>query len=134
MLSRINKVLPELLIGIILYGILLQSTIVWFISDKLRYSTGLWIGILLACAMSIHLAIIIEDAVSLGKGSRVLAVKSVLRYLIVAAVLFAMMVFHLGNLFSAFAGILGMKVSAYLQPYTHKMMLWIIKKINSKSE
>ncbi|MFV0465851.1 MAG: hypothetical protein ACK5ML_07250 [Lachnospiraceae bacterium] len=134
MFSRINRVLPELLIGIVLYGLALQVCGVWFASDKLRYSTGVWIGILLACAMSIHLAIVIEDAVSLGKSARTLAAKSVGRYLIVAVVLFVMMYFQLGNIFAAFAGILGMKVSAYLQPYTHKLVLWIMKKVNRNSK
>ena len=34
-----------------------------------------------------------------------------------------MMYFKLGNLISAFIGVLGLKVSAYLQPFIHKKIL-----------
>ena len=30
---------------------------------------------------------------------------------------------HLGNLFSAFIGVFGLKISAYLQPLAHKVIL-----------
>ena len=33
-----------------------------------------------------------------------------------------MMYFKLGNLISAFLGVLGLKVSAYAQPFMHKMI------------
>ena len=44
MLRRINQVLPELILEIFLYGLLVQLVGVWFVEDKLLYSTGLWIG------------------------------------------------------------------------------------------
>jgi len=46
-----------------------------------------------------------------------------LRYLIVVVVFFVMMKFNLGNLATAFIGVLGLKVSAYLQPFAHKVIL-----------
>ena len=126
MLRRINDVLPELVLGIVIYGMLVELTGVWFVSDKLRYSTGLLIGILLAIGMAINIAVVIRDAVEIygedGAKNRVI-IKSVLRYLIVVIVFFVMMKFNLGNLFTAFIGVLGLKVSAYLQPFTHKVIL-----------
>ena len=41
MLRRINEALPELILGIILYGLAVELIGVWFVADKLRYSTGL---------------------------------------------------------------------------------------------
>ena len=38
MLKRLNKVLPELILGILIYGILVQITGIWFVKDKLSYS------------------------------------------------------------------------------------------------
>ena len=35
MLRRINQALPELLAGILLYGLLLQVTGIWFVGDKI---------------------------------------------------------------------------------------------------
>ena len=126
MLRRLNDVLPELVLGIVIYGIIVEIAGVWFVADKLRYSTGLLIGISLAIGMAINIAVVIRDAVEIygedGAKNRVI-VKSILRYLIVVVVFFVMMKFNLGNLFTAFIGVLGLKVSAYLQPFTHKVIL-----------
>lgn len=126
MLRRINDALPELVLGILIYGIVVELAGVWFVADKLRYSSGLLIGISLAVGMAINIAVVIRDAVEIygedGAKTRVI-VKSVLRYLVVVVVFFVMMRYNLGNLFSAFIGVLGLKISAYLQPFTHKVIL-----------
>lgn len=122
MLRRLNKVLPELILGIILYGIVLQVTGVWFVSDKVRYSSGLWIGIALACGMAIHMAVVIQDAVSIDSGQGKLIAQNMIRYIVVVAVFFCMMYFRLGNLVTAFLGVMGLKAAAYAQPFIHKMI------------
>lgn len=130
MLRRLNKVLPELILGIILYGILIQIAGVWFVSDKIRYSSGLWIGIAIACAMAVHMAVVIEDAVSLNSGQGKLIAQNMVRYIVVVAVFFLMMYFHLGNLITAFLGVMGLKAAAYAQPFIHK----IIFKLKGREE
>lgn len=130
MLKRLNKVLPELILGIILYGILLQVFGVWLVKDKLHYSSGLWIGIALAIGMAIHMAVVIEDAVSLNSSRAKLITQSLVRYIVVVVVFFVMMYFHLGNLVSAFLGVMGLKAAAYAQPFIHKTIL----KLQGKKE
>ena len=49
MLRRINDALPGLVLGIIVYGVIVELAGVWFVTDKVRYTTGLLIGISLAC-------------------------------------------------------------------------------------
>ena len=66
MLKRINDVLPELILEIFLYGLLVQLTGVWFVENKLLYSTGLWIGIAAAMGMAIHMAVVILDTMDLA--------------------------------------------------------------------
>jgi len=128
MLRRINDALPGLVLGIVIYGIVVELVGVWFVEDKLRYSTGLLIGIAVAIGLAINIAVVIRDAVEIygadGARNR-LIIKSVLRYLVVVVVFFVMMKFELGNLVTAFIGVLGLKVSAYLQPYAHKVILKI---------
>lgn len=128
MLKRINDALPGLVLGIVIYGIVIELAGVWFVEDKLRYSTGLLIGIAVAVGLAINIAIVIRDAVEIygadGARNR-LIVKSVARYLVVVVVFFVMMKFDLGNLATAFIGVLGLKVSAYLQPFAHKVVLKI---------
>ena len=128
MLRRLNDALPGLVLGIVIYGIVVELVGVWFVEDKLRYSTGLLIGIVVAIGLAINIAQVIRDAVEIygadGAHNR-LIIKSVLRYLVVVVVFFVMMKFNLGNLVTAFIGVLGLKVSAYLQPFTHKVILKI---------
>ena len=86
MLKRINDVLPELILEIFLYGLLVQLTGVWFVENKLLYSTGLWIGIAAAMGMAIHMAVVILDTMDLAieKQAKVrTTVFSMLRYLVV---------------------------------------------------
>lgn len=66
MLKRLNGALPNLVIGIIIYGFIIQFTGVWFVDDKLKYSVGLWYGVIIAIGTAINLAQVIYDSVSLG--------------------------------------------------------------------
>ena len=119
MLKRINDALPGLVVGILIYGVVIQLTGVWFVKDPIRYSTGLWFGIAVAVGMAINLAIVIRDSVELADvehANRRIIMKSVLRYLVVVVLFFILGYFNLGNLFVAFLGVFGLKISAYLQP------------------
>ena len=119
MLRRINNALPGLVLGILVYGCVVELLGVWFVTDRLRYTTGLIIGIALACGMAINIAIVLEDSVQIYGESHAKAkiiAKSVLRYVVVVIVFFLMMKWNL----TAFIGVLGLKVSAYLQPFIHK--------------
>lgn len=125
MLRRLNNALPGLILGILVYGVLVEIIGVWFASDKIRYTTGLAIGIALACGMAINMAVVLADAVDIYGESRAqskIIAKSILRYLIVVIVFFVMMKWNLGNPIIAFIGVLGLKVSAYLQPFAHRFI------------
>ena len=124
MLRRINEALPSLVAGIIGYGVVVQLAGVWFVSDKLGYSIGLWYGIAIAVGLAINIATVIFDSVVMGESkqaSRIIIAKSVLRYVVVVILFLLLGYFRFGNLFTAFAGVLGLKVSAYLQPLFGKI-------------
>lgn len=126
MLKRINPVLPELILELVLYGIVIQLAGVWFVEDRLRYSTGLWIGIAVAAGMAINMAVVILDTVDSmaeKRASRKSAVFAVVRYFVAAAAIVITGVFNLGNLITMFIGIMGLKVAAYLQPFAHKFLM-----------
>ncbi len=121
-MRRLNQALPGLVFGILLYGVLIEVIGVWFVSDKLRYTTGLIIGVACAIGLAIHIAMIIEESVRIGEGhEKYLSFKSVMRYLVLCAVLILMTFFKLGNMFTALIGVLGLKVSAYAQPLLIKL-------------
>ena len=127
MLRRLNDALPGLVFGIVLYGILVQVVGVWFVADKLRYSIGLWYGIVIAVWMAINMAKIIYDSVTVdavpgsNKANRKVIAKSIFRYAIVVILFFILGYFRFGNLFTAFLGVFGLKVSAYMQPLFGKI-------------
>lgn len=131
MLRRINPVLPELLAGILLYGIVLQLTGMWFVADKQQYSLGLWIGVVLAMGMAVNMAVVILDAVD-AMAARGTAVRtglwSVLRYVVAVGAFIGVWYFKAGNLLAMFLGLMRLKISAYLQPFLHKFFLRIQKK------
>ena len=125
MLKRINPALPGLLAGIVIYGLLVQITGVWFVEDKMSYSIGLWYGIAIAIGMAINLATVIYDAVTFDgaeNANKRVAAKSMLRYIVVAILFGILGYFEFGNLFTAFLGVMCLKFSAYAQPLLNKIV------------
>lgn len=137
MFRRLNQALPGLLLGILIYGIIIQLAGVWFAEDKLRYSSGLWIGILTAMAMAYHIARIIAETIDspdAGNARKRIIAKGILRYAAVVIVFAVTMYFDLGSLITLFLGVMGLKISAYLQPALHKAIMWVTEKGGMSSD
>lgn len=131
MFRRLNQALPGLLIGILIYGMIVQLTGVWFVEDKLRYSSGLWIGIITAMALAYNIARVIAETIDYPdaqKASSKIVAKGILRYAVVVIVFVVTLYFDLGNLVTLFFGVMGLKISAYLQPMLQK----VFRKITAK--
>ncbi len=115
--KRMNEALPGLLLGILIFGILEELIGIWFVSDKLRFTTGVLIGTGCAAGMAIHIAWILEESVRFeGMATKRMAVYSALRNVCVVIIFVVMTYFNLGNFYAAFIGVLGLKASAYAQP------------------
>lgn len=125
-----NKTLQALMIGIVVFGAACQLTIVWFIASKLSFSIGLWIGVLLALFCAWHSAWSLEQNLGYNAGDNkaatALATRDFfIRYGVLIAVFVLLCVTPWASPYSAFIGIMGWKVGAYLAPT-------IIKIIHSK--
>ena len=122
-LRDINSALPGLLLGIIIFGAVSEIVGVFLVADKLNYTIGLWIGVLTALVMALHMAFSLNSALGRGeKGAQTLVARQgLIRYLAVILVLGILMVTQIGNPIAAFVGILGLKISAYLQPVLAKL-------------
>ena len=119
-LRSLNEGLPGLILGIIIWCALIEVIGVWFYSDKLRYTTGTLIGLACQIAAAIHLAVMIEKSVACGgegKAQKLVNFGSGMRFLVLFGIYAAMMYFNLGWWGSACLGLLGLKVSAYAQPW-----------------
>ena len=67
MLKRINDALPELILGILIYEIVVEFTGIWFVKDKLGYSIGLLIGAATAIGMAVHMAVVLRDSMDMAE-------------------------------------------------------------------
>jgi heme O synthase-like polyprenyltransferase len=122
-LRQVNTALPGLMLGIIVFGIICQVIGLFLADDKANYSIGLWVGVLTALLMAIHMAVTLNSTVERDeKGAQATATKqNIIRYFAVVIVLGVLMMTEIGNPLAAFLGVMGLKVSAYIQPLFIKM-------------
>lgn len=123
-LLRLNPLLPELCITIVSWGCFTELVGVWFVQDKLRYTTGLLIGTISALLMAISIAksVYDTDGKTEKQAKAFNALSSGGRYAVVTIVVVLMAYFKLGNIISWFIGIMGLKASAYAQPLIHRLI------------
>jgi len=123
--EAVSETVTEMWIGEMLFGILCELIIVWFVQDRLGFSIGLWCGVILGQACVLHMqrtiyrSLDITDEKDAGKyvGSRYL-----IRYFALIALVAILYFTHVGNAFAAFLGYMGMKPAAYTQPFIHKLI------------
>lgn len=125
-ITRINRTLFELEMGILLFGVVCQL-FVFLIKDKLSYSLGLWMGILIAVISAFHMWWSLDRALDLPERAAVksMSVHNILRYLFITAALILIAVSGIANPVSAFLGIMGLKASAYMHFITRKISVVI---------
>lgn len=118
-----DNTLLEMLVGIIIWGLLAQIVLLMVFEDYLYNAIGLWCGVVVAGGMAIHMKRSIEDAYDLygsdiGKQIRADSIKRMSVATIVIGVVFY---FQAGNPLTVLVGIFSLKISAYAQPYMHKI-------------
>ncbi len=123
-MRNINRTVWELLLGILLTGAILEVLGVMIAGDKLFYSIGLLIGVVLAIFMTFSISSSVQQAVDRGEGgAKVKMISSyVIRTVVVLLVIVLTGVLKLGSLVGLLLGIMTLKVAAYIQPYTHKFL------------
>ncbi|MBR5766285.1 MAG: ATP synthase subunit I, partial [Lachnospiraceae bacterium] len=119
---RNNETLRELIAGAVLYCLIWAIPLLIFTDRKLYQLLGLIIGLIVCIALSVNMADTIDVAVDMDeKGAKsYLTGKASIRYLCVCAVTVLLAVTGIGNPLTFFAGIMGLKIGAYMQPLTHK--------------
>ena len=128
MKRKIDSTLFDLCLGILLYGIVFQLILLVF-SRKSAYSLGLWIGIVLAIAGAVHMWWSLDrglDQVS-KQAAKTISVNNLIRYLVLVVVMFVLIYTNFANPIFMFCGYMGMKVSAYLNPWLCKIRSKVLK-------
>ena len=120
-----NETLRELLVGIVLYGVLMQIILAAAFPLRIFRAIGLWAGSLCARAMAVHMAVCLEKIVILDeKGAKAYARKTTLiRYGCVCLVLVLIAATKTGDPITLVLGTLGLKIGAYMQPVVHKALV-----------
>ncbi len=128
MKKKIDPTLFELCLGIVLYGIAFQFVLLLF-SREFSYSVGLWIGIVLAVAGAIHMWWSLNRGLDqAAKGAvKTVGANSLIRYFVLVVIMGVLVYTEFANPIFAFCGYMGMKVSAYMNPWMKKLNAWVFK-------
>ncbi len=126
--KKINPTTFDLCLGIVLYGIVFEIILLIF-SRKPAYSIGLWIGIVLAVAGSIHMWWSLDRSLEMAQKDATVRVttNNIIRYLVLVAVMALLVYTDFANPIFAFCGYMGMKVSAYISPLVRKISAKVFK-------
>ena len=119
---KMNRTLLEMHIGMVFFGLVCQAVGALIVSDQREYALSLWFGVALPVAGSIHMCRTLDRALLCGSDASGIVTRGYLfRYFLVAAVLVVIAVTGVMEPLVFFLGYMSLKVTAYLQPITHKL-------------
>ena len=109
-------------IGMLFFGVCCQAVGALVVKDQGRYAGSLWFGFAFAFAASIHMYRTLERAMAVGADASKLMTRGYLfRYGMIAFVLILISLTEMLNPLIVFLGYMSLKVTAYIQPFTHKL-------------
>ena len=126
--KKIDATLFDLCLGIFLYGIVCQ-VIILFISRAPRYSISLWIGVVFGILGSIHMWWALNRGLDMAAkdAMKTVGANSIIRYLVLFIAVILLWRSGLANPLLVILGYMGMKFSAYMQPFTRKISFKLFK-------
>lgn len=122
-LKRINRTLLEMEIGLFFWGLACQIVGMFLVKNQLYYAKSLWFGILFGVASILHMYRSLDRALDFDEKSanKMIFRGYLFRYVLFAGILFIIMITEVMNPLVVFLAYMGMKVAAFLQPFTHKL-------------
>ena len=120
--KRMNRTLLEMHIGMVFFGLVCQIVGAFLVKEQGSYALRLWFGVAFAFAGSIHMCRTLDRALLCGSDAGGIVTRGYLfRYFLLAVVLVIISVSGVMNPLVFFLGYMSLKVTAYLQPITHKL-------------
>lgn len=129
-LKKVNPMLIDLISGCAIYGIVGEIIIMTAVAALYdgavgKIALGFLIGVMLMIVMAVHMYFGVDASLSMGEGG---AQKHyfkmfVIRILVVLVVLAVVLATGFCDAISVIIGMMSLKVSAYLQPFTHKFLV-----------
>ncbi|WP_455718242.1 ATP synthase subunit I [Anaerosporobacter sp.] len=129
-MKKMNETVKDLIIGIVICMVVICIIGTLVTDNKLSFILGEVLGSVIAIFLAIHLNASIGRALDMNEEGAAKYTKkmAILRLIIMGcAVVVALTFPEVFNLLGTLFGILGLKISAYLQPLTNK---FITKKIS----
>ncbi len=121
-LKKMNRTLLEMQAGMLFFGLVCQIAGVFFVDKQGYYAASLWFGIAFAFVASIHMYRTLDRALFFGADASKLVTRGYMfRYVVFAAALVLVALTEVMNPIIFFLGYMSLKVTAYLQPITHKL-------------
>ncbi|MGN0425080.1 MAG: ATP synthase subunit I [Acetatifactor sp.] len=134
-LKRRDRILLEMHTGTLLIGVVCQIVGIFFVKDARYYSAGLWFGIALSMVANIHMARTLDIALSdPSRTVKVMVTGYVVRYALLAVMLVLLAQTEVFSPLAAFLGYMSLKLTAYLQPFTHKFYLHVFHETDLRPE
>ncbi|WP_099467294.1 hypothetical protein [Konateibacter massiliensis] len=124
MLKKLPLIVKELFISILFYGFVVEIVVLSLLKDKIFYSVGLGVGLLIAMGMCIHMYQSLDYATDMEESQAKKHIRKTyaLRTAIIFILVLIMYYFNAGSILTGFIGIMSLKVAAYIQPFTHKLL------------
>lgn len=123
-----SKALKYLVLGIFLFFIIASIPVLIFSTDKIKAELGLFVGAVMAAAMAVHTNIVINKSLYMeSRQTFMITANTIGRLLVVMAILVVIVYTQVINVITVLVGLLGLKISAYLQPL-------FIKKFNKSDK
>ena len=122
-LRQKNRTLLEMYFGMIFLGIVCQIVGAFIVQDQVRYAASLWFGILTAAVSAYHLYRSLDRGLDYDEktASKVIFRGYVTRYVAIVVILAIIMITEVLNPLIVFMGYMSLKVTALIQPITHKL-------------
>lgn len=123
------SVLSEMIMIDIIYLILGEVVIITFVSSRKAYAIGFLIGVIITILDTIYIRYMVKKSLChRGKIAVIMSVTSfVIRLIFAAAIFYVMYVWNIGDLLAGLIGMFALKISAYLQPFFHKIINKLMK-------
>lgn len=125
-LKEAKETLRDLIIGIVLYAVMLIAGSMILFGRKYSIICGIGLGALGAVAVAVHMFYSLNRSLDLGENGAVKRERFmvVIRMVIMGVVAMVGIIFpQYFHVLGIFAGLLGLKISAYLQPLLHNYIL-----------
>lgn len=122
-LRKINRTVLEMQIGILFLGIVCQVIGAMIVTNQKLYACSLWFGICLSMISTVHMYRTLDAALDFDEknATKIITRGYLTRYVLLVVILSIIMVTEVMNPLVVFMGYMSLKVTAYLQPITHKL-------------